>query len=186
MQRPEHRDGETGRDGGGRPPQELAHFDRAQPLQCHFDRRTEVGAGVRARRAAHQVRAQHLARLGRVAQSSSVDKRGSVVVTGGLVEHVAETDPDPKVEPSFRVAQLVDRRLEHRRVLQRLPRRRERDHQAIALPPHDFSAARFDEVGGDGVVGFAEGGEVDLAHPSSQRRRPDDVAEDDGHRGLGP
>ena len=140
----------------------------------------------RARRAAHEVGAQHLPRLGGIAQSCRVDERGPVEVARGLVEHVTEPDPDPEVEARVTVSEAVDRGLEHGRVLEGLACRREGRDQAITLPSDDLTSRRVDQVGGDRVVRFAQRREVQLAQACAEGRRTDDVAEDHGHGGLPP
>ncbi len=68
-ERAEDRHRETCRRTRRSPSEELAYVDCAETLQGHRDGGTEVVVVVGARGAAHEVGAQHLPRLGRVAQS---------------------------------------------------------------------------------------------------------------------
>ena len=168
--------------GRRRGPRNLEHDDRlGQTLQLDLADEHEAELGATAGEAAHEVVAENLAAVGRVAQTGRGDD-GRAVTVAVLPRHVARADADAHVDAVV-VARLaigaVEGTLDLVRRVHGLGRGAERGEDAVA-EPLDHRAAVLGHRGAEHlVVPAAQAVGLDVAEPRPQLGAPDDVGVQD-------
>ena len=110
-----------------------------------------------------------------VAQSPRNDDRRAEQIAG-VVDRLAGVDADAKLEP---IRLRAHRALHRRRAGDGLVRAREGDHQPVAEALDLAASVTVDRVAKNGEVGAADPVGVVVAEGGEQRRRADEVGEQD-------